>query len=1270
MVSAIIGAILTKLVPFLFHLAEVLFSRLGRMIGGRFAYREFRKHYLNWIVTELRELRLTGIVSYDDTKKPQLEQVYVSLSLDERRGGRTGAIELEKILREHQRVAILGVPGAGKTTLLQYVALAYAREKAGDRKLRRKGILKERLKTDKWRLPIFVSLGAIADRLVRESLGGRDTTITDVIPRLLPPDFQRDFGNIAPKYFADQLKNGNCIVLLDGLDEVASETEFRSVVRAIESLVIRYRDNQYVVTSRIAGWRSGVDADFVICNVNDLTDNEIRDFIDSWYSAVERNVVIGRLEDESETERASRERRARSRADDLKRVLHENLGIRRLATNPMLLSIVALVHRSLATLPKERSKLYAECSKILLEQWDVSRGVRVDDTELSLDQKETIMKTLAFSLHAGHIGEREGARTAKREEVLKVIADILPRFGREKEDARHLLNRLIERSGIIVERQRDLLALAHFTFQECFTARYLADGDNSKAQEFLLAQDRILSNWWHEVILLYAGLLPDSSHFIVSIMESGEDDLCQQRLRIAALCLSESVAVTEGLRRLMGMRLLEIRTGGKIKRVSHLIHSRVLSYLVRLAKEQHWYRLAAEESLRDPIESSRAEIIQSKLLKALQDSQSEVRKAALNALSHLPESMITEELRGTSLVLMKDSDQSVRSVAASTLAVLAMASEEAILGLVEGLGDRSSVRESSLDALMMLADKIDATDRILESLLDLLREDKWEIQLAAMRVLARLASQASQELVDEFQHALTALLKPPFGSSLTTRRSVRRYFPRDWLWLELRGNGLKRICQEDPPDAAVEILRRILKSKDVRTWVSSWEIIRLVTEALGEIDHEQASRCSVIDDIVTLLGEERVQSAAIEALSRWAGQLSASRVATLARLMEARDSITRAGAIRAIGKLGVVAATDEIVEKLTFALSTGDDNARSAAASALVLAAGTNVRVSVTNRLLELVVKGDQSRIRCPALRSLGVLGRSVMTKRVLATILWAFSDRDVGVEIAAMEAIAQLGPVAAPNLVLDAVIGVTKDTAQLLSRGERYIYVEPEDIRDLIVYESIDQLVELRLTRYRQGELTKLLLQRGVLSFYGTPGRMVSRSTDPRNRSLRAAAILALLAWGRSKSTAQRVVKELYEIARSDRWNLNMVAIESLASLGTQIAGDEIFSRLLSIYREKLAQDLMRPELAQKFLLTAAENVPLDVVMGHLAHCLMEDPYMQKVSLMTLSALDFTGCAEAMRNAGIVDKAIAELTEDEYEIREKAWEVLLRCRIAEGIWE
>ena len=242
---------------------------------------------------------------------------------------------------------------------------------------------------------------------------------------------------------------------------------------------------------------SGLRAEFRTFYVNDLSTSQVESFIDTWYDAVERNAVVGRLEDESTAEARFRKRRVAARSESLKLALRENLGLRRLAANPMLLSIIALVHRSLAVLPKERSKLYSQCSKILLEQWDISRGVQVDDTQLKLGQKESIMKRLAYAFHAGEIGDSAGGREARRSDVERLIGTMLPAMGRTPDDAPRLLSILIERSGILTERQLDVLTFSHQTFQEYFTAQYLTE--HHEHAESLLDDEHLYSDWWREV---------------------------------------------------------------------------------------------------------------------------------------------------------------------------------------------------------------------------------------------------------------------------------------------------------------------------------------------------------------------------------------------------------------------------------------------------------------------------------------------------------------------------------------------------------------------------------------------------------------------------------------------------------------------------------------------------------------------------------------------------------------------------------------------------
>ena len=251
---------------------------------------------------------------------------------------------------------------------LQFVALNFAREVASEKKYKRRGIVKQKLGTQKWRLPIFIPLRAI----INEQKFVNWPKLIGLSPYLQYPD----------GYFERQLQRGRCILLLDGLDEVKSDDEQKSVAEAIVNLASPpFSNNQYIVSCRIAGWRNYLPSDFAKVVVKDFNQDEIGTFIRTWYRAVKNSQVFV---DETTAERQIRETKIEERATELIDTLYRNERLRRLARNPLLLSIIAIVHRTRVVLPRQRAKLYRECTELLLEQWDIARGIQVDDTGLSL----------------------------------------------------------------------------------------------------------------------------------------------------------------------------------------------------------------------------------------------------------------------------------------------------------------------------------------------------------------------------------------------------------------------------------------------------------------------------------------------------------------------------------------------------------------------------------------------------------------------------------------------------------------------------------------------------------------------------------------------------------------------------------------------------------------------------------------------------------------------------------------------------------------------
>ena len=60
--------------------------------------------------------------------------------------------------------------------------------------------------------------------------------------------------NLPRNFFEEALVAGRCLVCLDGLDEVWAVDRRKAITDAVRALASRYRNNRYLVTSRIVGY--------------------------------------------------------------------------------------------------------------------------------------------------------------------------------------------------------------------------------------------------------------------------------------------------------------------------------------------------------------------------------------------------------------------------------------------------------------------------------------------------------------------------------------------------------------------------------------------------------------------------------------------------------------------------------------------------------------------------------------------------------------------------------------------------------------------------------------------------------------------------------------------------------------------------------------------------------------------------------------------------------------------------------------------------------
>jgi HEAT repeat protein len=902
LIGTTLGALITlfreALIGFLRRLGEYL----SKLLGQKWADRRFERRYVKWMASECEKVSLIGVLPARPVRQPRLSEVFVLPALSEeyprerRHLYREGElrppapeewIEWEERMREETRpvplpealrrrtLVILGEPGAGKTTLLRYLALAHARALTGDASL-----LRQMDPRAERRLPVFLPL--------REAAAAESPLTT------FAEEYVRRFLNPPPGYFERQARRGRCLFLLDGLDEVLGRGDeaYQSICDAVNALAAVEEKNRFIVTSRIAGWRGMLSPNFSILTITPFDRPRREEFIRKWYQAAEASAVEVK---ESPDQAEIRRRRARERAEDLIRAIEGNDRLRRLATNPMLLSVMAIVHRVDVTLPRDRATLYRRFAELLLERWDVGRGIKDQGaTGLTLRQKESLMCQIGYHFH------ERGVRFLPRREVERLIAKALPSLGQPSERAGELLDWVERRTGLLAD--GEYMTFAHLAFQEYFAAGAMVSDPNLRDR--LLQPDRLFDPWWREVVLLYVGMADDATDFIRQVYSPKADDLLRRRLFLAGQCIGEATRVEEELRREIRAELLRMWRNG--------------------------YRRQQEEALRVLSRWPDREV-RDFFLMALKnkDEEAKVRADAAGALGRLgvadPETL--QALREA----LKDEHTGVRASAAEALGDLGATDPQTLQALREALKDEhTGVRASAAEALGDLG----ATDpQTLQALREVLRDKDPVVRISAARALEHLGVagpetlQALREVLrdkDPVVRISTALALGRLGvadpEALQALREALR--DEDPVVRMSTALALGHLGVADPE--ALQALREALRDKDPGVRISAARALGY----LGVADPQtlQALRETLKDEYT------EVRASAAEAL----GDLGATDPQTLQALREAlrdEDPVVRMSTALALGHLGV--ADPQTLQTLREALKDEHATVREDAARAL-----------------------------------------------------------------------------------------------------------------------------------------------------------------------------------------------------------------------------------------------------------------------------------------------------------------------------------------------
>ncbi|MFL6196612.1 MAG: NACHT domain-containing protein, partial [Thermoanaerobaculia bacterium] len=451
--------------------------------------------------------------------------------------------DVDYILSQIRHAVVIGGPGVGKSTLTRFLArtCALGREAIKERLGARTGWNQDLT-------PVVLPLAGYTDARARN----KDLSLRDHFDGILV----HCGGEALRAAMAQELQAGRVFLLLDGVDEIPDSRERILVVKAVDRFLADHAANRFLLTSRPYGYVR-LAGDIPHFSLPNFSPEQVDTFVHQWQRAFER----WRHPESPDLPRAERE------AKEMLEEIRRNPKVFELATNPLMLVILALIRHEQARLPEERVQLYDRAVKTLMDTWNRGRslaGIDVGGIQLPINNLVRVWGAVA-----------EWTRRTKptgivhRAELTRKLVEILETQELDEDSpeatAESYLNAAADRAGLLEERGKDIFAFWHSTFEEFLAAVELTTPSSHAIERILPLRD---DPRWREVILLavgYLGIVQRDRDTATDLVEAIWADspgplepLLSSHLQLAAACIADDVGIKRSLAERVILQLAQV----------------------------------------------------------------------------------------------------------------------------------------------------------------------------------------------------------------------------------------------------------------------------------------------------------------------------------------------------------------------------------------------------------------------------------------------------------------------------------------------------------------------------------------------------------------------------------------------------------------------------------------------------------------------------------------------------------------------------------------
>ena len=221
-------------------------KELGETLENDYKATDFERDvaiYSSHIARTLHNLKIVGIVPKDLNADPELRGIFVPLRitmLNQASQAEQTADALVAVLKQSTSLVLLGGPGSGKSTATEHLAWSHASGYEIPDTLAGTPLLPG------CPLPLRIELRRLSEERKHENY--------DFLSFATQVLLKREGVEVNEQMFKELLVRRRMLLLFDGLDEVATLDERRTLAEEIEHFALCYPGNYVLVTSRPIGY--------------------------------------------------------------------------------------------------------------------------------------------------------------------------------------------------------------------------------------------------------------------------------------------------------------------------------------------------------------------------------------------------------------------------------------------------------------------------------------------------------------------------------------------------------------------------------------------------------------------------------------------------------------------------------------------------------------------------------------------------------------------------------------------------------------------------------------------------------------------------------------------------------------------------------------------------------------------------------------------------------------------------------------------------------